>query len=194
MFPDSKITKDMRLCADKAKYVINFGIALVFKNALAESIKKSEFYFFSLHESLNDNTQNCKMDVLICYFNANDNKIKTRYLDSNFLRYSTHTDLLREYNKALKDLCENKLVQISMDGPNVNLKMLEKINKEQTSNEFHRLISIGSCGLHTIHGAFRPGAEATEWIIRKILTGASYVLDDTPARWKDFQEVKRFRI
>ena len=51
---------------------------------------------------------------------------------------------------------------MSMDGPNVNLKLLEKINEERTSNEFHRLISIGSCGLHTIHGAFCAGAEAAE--------------------------------
>ena len=128
------------------------------------------------------------MDVLIRYFHADDNKIKTRYLDSHFLRHSTHTNLLREYNKALKDLCENKLVQISMDGPNVNLKLLEKVNEERTPNELHRLISIGSCGLHTIHDAFRAGTEATEWSIKKILTGA-HVLHDNPARRENYQEV-----
>ena len=101
------------------------------------------------------------MDVLICYFDADDNKIKTHYLDSNFLGPLTHSDLLREYNKSLKDLCENKLVQIPIDGPNVNLKFLEKINEERTSNEFRRLISIGSCELHMIHDVFGAGAEAT---------------------------------
>ena len=40
----------------------------MFKNALTEFIKKSEFYVISFDESLNDNTQNCEMDVLICYF------------------------------------------------------------------------------------------------------------------------------
>ena len=49
-----------------------------------------------------------------------------------------------------------------MDGPNVDLKLLEKISEERTSNEFHRLISIESFGLHTIHGAFCAGAEATD--------------------------------
>ena len=68
MFPDSKIAKDTRLGDDKVKYVINFGIPPVFKNALTEFIKKPEFYVISFDESLNDNTQNCKMDVLICYF------------------------------------------------------------------------------------------------------------------------------
>ena len=73
MFLDSKIAKDTRLGADKVKYVINSGIAPVFKSALTESRKKSEFYVVNLDESLNDNTQNCEMDVLI-----------TCYLDSHF--------------------------------------------------------------------------------------------------------------
>ena len=85
MFLDSKIAKDMRLGADKVKYVINFGIAPAFKNALTECMKKSEFCIVSFDESLNDNTQNCEMDVVIRYFDADGNKIKTRYLDSHFL-------------------------------------------------------------------------------------------------------------
>ena len=104
----------MGLGADKVKCIINFGIAPVLKNALTKSIKKSEFYVVSFDASLSDNTQNCEMDVLIPYFDAEDNKIKTCYLDLHFLGHSTHTDLLREYKKALKDLCENKLVQISI--------------------------------------------------------------------------------
>ena len=57
MFPDSKIDKNMRLDAGKVKYVINFRIAPVFENALAESIKKSEFYVVSFDESLKDNAK-----------------------------------------------------------------------------------------------------------------------------------------
>ena len=66
MFPDSKIAKDMGLGADKVKYVINFGIGPVFKNALTERIKKSKYYVFSFF-----------------------------FLNSHFLGHSTHTDLLR---------------------------------------------------------------------------------------------------
>ena len=76
-----------------------------------------------------------------------------------------------------------------MDGPNINLKLLEKINEGQTSNEFHCLISTGSCTLHVIHGAFCAGAEATEWCIKKFFTGVYYVLHDSPARREGYQEV-----
>ena len=189
MFPDSKIAKDMTIGTDKIRYVINFGIAPIFKSMLVESIKLSECYVVCFDESLNNETQNCEMNVLIRFFDAKDNKVKTRYLDSQYLGHSTHSDLIRGYNEAVKDLDENKLVQISMDGPNVNLKMLQKINEERTANEFHHLISIGSCGLHTVHGAFRTGAEATDWSIKKILRGAYIVLHDSPARREDYQEI-----
>ena len=76
-----------------------------------------------------------------------------------------------------------------MDGPNVNFKMLQKINEERTANESHHLISIGNCRMHTVHGAFRTGAEATDWSIKKILRGGYIVLHDTPARREDYQEI-----
>ena len=130
MFPDSKIAKDMTIGTDKIQYVIKFGIAPIFKSMLFESIKLSECYVVCFDESLNDETQNCEMDVTIRFFDAKDNKVKTCYLDSQYLGHSAHLVLIRGYNEAVKDLHENKLVQISMDGPNIRLKMLQKINEE----------------------------------------------------------------
>ena len=122
---------------------------------LVESIKLSECYVVCFDESLNNETQNCEMDVLIRFFDAKDNKVKTRYLDSQHLGHSTHSDLIRGYNEAVKDLDENKLVQISMDGPNINLKMLQKINEEHTANELSSPSSNISLKLWT---AYRPWA------------------------------------
>ena len=56
-------------------------------------------------------------------------------------------------------------------------------------NKLLVLISIGSCVLHMIHGAFHAGAEATEWITKTILTEAYYVLHDSPARRTQCLEV-----
>ena len=60
-----------------------------FKGMLVESIKLSECYVVCFDESLNNETQNCEMDVLIRFFDAKDNKVKTRYLDSQYL--ANHT-------------------------------------------------------------------------------------------------------
>ena len=51
MFPDSKIAKDMTIGTDKIRYVINFGIAPIFKSMLIESIKLSEVYVVCFYES-----------------------------------------------------------------------------------------------------------------------------------------------
>ena len=53
------------------------------------------------------------------------------------------------------------MFKVSMDGPIANLKFLEKLQKDRLENEQHELINIGRCELHTIHGAFKTGAEST---------------------------------
>ena len=47
MFPDSKIAKDMTIGTDKIRYVIKFGIALIFKSMLVQSLRLSECYVVS---------------------------------------------------------------------------------------------------------------------------------------------------
>ena len=102
MFPDSKIAKGVTNGTGKIRYVINFGIAPIFKSMLlVESIKLSECYVVCFDESLNNETQNCEMDVLIRFFDVKGNKVKTCYLDSQYLGHSMHSDLIRDYNEAV---------------------------------------------------------------------------------------------
>ena len=61
-----------------------------------------------------------------------------------------------------------------MDGPNINLKFYEAVVTERNEKEQHQLINIGSCGLHTNHGAFKTGFDESAWKIKKILNGAYY--------------------
>ena len=91
--------------------------------------------------------------------------------------------------QALFKLDTNKMFQVSMDGPVVNLKFLEKLQKDRLENEQHELVNIRSCGLHTIHGAFKTGAESTSWNIRKTLHGSYQILHDSPARRDDFETI-----
>ena len=108
------------------------------------------------------------MDILVRYFDDIENMVKVRYLTSNFMGHSTHADLYREFRNALKEFGCNKLPQISMDGPKVNLKFLNDIAKDRVANEQHELTLIGTCCLHVIHGAFKTGAESTDWKMKKI--------------------------
>ena len=54
-----------------------------------------------------------------------------------------------------------------MNEPNVNIKLLKMIQAEQSENDQHQLTDIGSCGLHTIHNAFKTRAESTGWRMKK---------------------------
>ncbi len=46
-----------------------------------------------------------------------------------------------------------------MDGPNVNLKLHALMDEELCSETegAPALLSVGSCGLHTVHNAFKAG-------------------------------------
>ena len=94
----------------------------------------------------------------------------------------------------VKQLDVNKLLQTSMDGPSVNHKFLEKGSKERKGDEQHQLINIGSCGLHTIHGAFKTGAKNTKWNINQKLKRAFQVFHDSPARRDDFESVTGTKV
>ena len=94
--------------------------------------------------------------------------MNVHYLDSNifitcslFFGHATHQDLFTQLTQALFKLDINKMFQVSMDGPNVNLRSLEKLQKDCLENEQYELVNVRSCRLHTIHGAFKTGAEST---------------------------------
>ena len=111
------------------------------------------------------------MDLLVQFFDNSTNTVNTRFYDS----HATHQDLHKQFNDIPNELDSNKLCQISMDGPNINLKFYEAVVTERNEKEQHQLINIGSCGLHTNHGAFKTGFDKSAWKIKKILKGAYYI-------------------
>ena len=167
MFPDSRIAKSFQSGPYKLDYICNFGLAPFLKTIL--KLKKSEHFVISYDESMNEVTQKCQMDVLIRYFDEDDKQVKLRYLDSHFLGHLTNVDLFEQFTNAVNPN------RIQMDGPNVNLKCLQKVQD-------HR------CGLHTIHGTFKAGVPSTDWMLKEVLNSAYYhILHDSPARRDDYQ-------
>ena len=62
----------------------------------------------------------------------------------------------------------NEMVQISMDGSNVNWALLDNLSihrKEENANA-PDLINIGSCSLHIVHGSFSTASEKTDWNLK----------------------------
>ena len=87
-------------------------------------------------ESLNDTTQKCEMDILIRYW-CEERK--------SFLGHATAKNLMEHFTEAYKNLNNGKLYEVSMDGPNVNLKFLRLLKEQIGGGVLHVLLDIGSC-------------------------------------------------
>ncbi|GBM88594.1 hypothetical protein AVEN_197640-1 [Araneus ventricosus] len=80
--------------------------------------------------------------------------------------------------------------QISMDGPNVNLKFLKDFKADlNTDSDDKKLLDLGSCGLHTLHCAFKSSMQETGWNIVPFLRAVYNLFKDSPARRALFTSV-----
>ena len=76
-----------------------------------------------------------------------------------------------------------------MDGPRVNWKLLKLYEDREKDADLPKILNIGSCGLHVVHGAFCTGWQATEWKMEALLRALWYLFHDTPARRDDCKQV-----
>lgn len=126
------------------------------------------------------------MDIHVRYWDEGEHNVTVRYWAFLFLGHTQCDDLVAAFHNGLNELEETNMIQISMDGPNTNLKLLSEVQNERQKNKLSSLIDIGSCNLHLIHGAFKTGSEKSSWDLHKILKGAFKLLHDSPARREDY--------
>ena len=120
-------------------------------------------------KALMKSAQNCEMDIMVHFWDDERDQVKVRYLGSSFFRHGKTVNLVDEFGKITNHLDHKTLYQISMDGPYVNLKFLKEISKMREESLFHRLIDIGTCSLHSVHGSLKTGFEKSSMNIKKIL-------------------------
>jgi hypothetical protein len=167
MFPDSTIAQKFACGPSKTSYLAAFGLAPYFEKNLLDQLREVPFYSVSFDESFNKVTKNEQLDFSVRYWDPNHNQVIDRYFGSEFLGHARAVDLLESFKSGTYKLIPEKLIQVSMDGPNVNLKFLRDLKTDRSivNPEIPSLIDIGTCGLHVIHGAFRSGFESTGWKI-----------------------------
>ncbi|XP_075744803.1 uncharacterized protein LOC142803566 [Rhipicephalus microplus] len=76
-----------------------------------------------------------------------------------------------------------------MDGPNVNLKCFRGMQEYLQQNHQVQCFDLGTCGLRTIHNAYRAGVVASKWGLENLLSSLSAIFHDAPARREDFSTV-----
>ena len=103
--------------------------------------------------------------------------------------HGIYTDILQHFDEITKDLNPAHLYQISMGGPNFNLKIYREFVQKCKDENYHSLIDIGSCGLHVIHGSLGTGVDDSQWGLKKLIKGAYQLRHDIPARRDDYESI-----
>jgi hypothetical protein len=86
------------------------------------------------------------------------------------------------------ELGHRNLLQVSLDGRNVNLLLFQKLQHEMESLHGVKLLDVGTCGLHTLHNGFKGGFYETKWEVSHFRSCLHTLFDETPARRQDFEE------
>jgi len=186
MFPDSEVAKSFHMSDDKARYLAIFGLTPYFQQILADDVKDKQ-YVLLFDEALNSKAQHKQLDVHIRFWSGPE--VNTRYFTSVFMGHATAADLKVQLEECIAKLRKCNIVQIGMDGPTVNWKLFKDIQEDIQHETGKTMLNIGSCGLHTIHGAFRDGVAASTWDIETFLRAAYQLFKDTPARREDYTAV-----
>ena len=105
-------------------------------------------------ESVNEVIQKEQMDICVQLWDSNRNKMAVRYFSSAFLGHITAKDLCDGFTTVSNNDILLKVLQVSMDGPNVNWKFFDALNDDFKEKIETTLLEMGSCEFHVVHGAF----------------------------------------
>lgn len=190
MFTDSEIAKNMKLQKDKLSYMIVYGLAPYFAGVLDALISSSDFIVLGFDESFNKVSNKQQMDLGIRFWNTNENRVHVRFVTSVFLHNTTAEDLLKGIKTCIKETNLQKIVQLSMDGPNVNFKVQRLLNEELKSYPgCSQLLDLGSCGLHTVHNALKAGIKETGWELIPFFRAVSNLFKQAPKRRGEYTKL-----
>ena len=100
-----------------------------------------------------------------------------RCFDSSFLGHATAVDLLNAFKHITSSLDLRKILQISMDGPNVNLKFLRDLKAElkERDSDGPVPLNLGTCGLHQLHNSYKKAMKETGWNLVKFLRALYFI-------------------
>lgn len=184
MFEDSEIAKNMKMCNDKVGYNIVHGLAPYFEKIIRDMLQNADYLVVGFDEAFNKVAKKQQMDLAVRFWDNAENEVKTRYLTSAFLESSKAVDLGETISDTIGDNLKPKMIQVSMDGPNVNFCMLDGLKIELSKNnpDHRTLLDIGSCGLHIVHGAFKTAFKSLGWFVMEFFKSLYYLLSFSPTR------------
>ena len=146
MFLDSTIAKNFQLSKTKCGYYIYFGVAPYVRKLLKETIEISRFLTILSNESLNGYFQKEQMDIKIRFWCNDKCKVTTTYCDFKFLACRNTETMSSALIKTLDELDNRNCLMLSVDGPNTNWSVLDKVSFHCQQMELPSFFDVGCCG------------------------------------------------
>ena len=120
IFPDSQTAEKFACGQTKCKYLRCHALAPYFKELLGKTLSEVEHFVCLFDESHNHVIKKGQMDLHVQFWDSTTNSVKTRYFNSQFLGKAAAADILTSFKSCMNGLDKEKLLYVSMDGPNVN--------------------------------------------------------------------------
>ena len=86
------------------------------------------------------------MDVALRHWNEENKKVEIRYID----QCRTYR---ASFLNSIKYIDKSNIIQVSVDGQSVNMKLFTELEKTLEEVKFPNLIDIGTCRVHVKHDA-----------------------------------------
>lgn len=190
MFHDSRIAATFKCARTKLGYLSTYGIAPAILDELWKAVADASHVVIMFDESLNSDLQKKQMDIHLKFMDV-DGTVKSRYITSYFLGKSRASDILDKLSDVLQRIGAEKLIQLSMDGPNVNWSVFRQLKEEVESKSpsHHSLLNIGCCGIHTTHNSFKSGVVESSWGLCDLLRFSFFLFNESPARREEFFKI-----
>ena len=192
MFPDSKIAKRYKQSRTKVNYVIQYGIAPYIKDLYIKDFSGLPFVF-KFDETATAQVKK-QYDAYIQYWSRETNLVNCVYIGSSYVGHCFAKDLLQKFKDFSEEmnLDQSLLLQLGMDGPNVNTRfekdLLAEIDKEYGVN----FLKLGSCSLHITHNGVREGIKAFGFDIEIFVNDVCFFFKLSAARRQDYKLTELF--
>ena len=196
-FPDSDILNKLQLGWTKIGYLVQLDLAPYYRAQIFSLLlPEADFppkFVSCFDEAFNRISKQKQVDVHVIFFDSNKQEVVRFFIGSHFMGHASAEDTFASLKEVHKDLdLVHNLIQVSMDGPNVNWKTVEIIDDHRKIQDQNcpNLIVIGSCGLHVVHGAY-GGGQNTRWLENgAALKRAIEINQNLKVYFKDLKEKK----
>lgn len=195
MFKDSEIARNFQMKKDKLSYYVSYGLGPYFQHVLKDKLNTIPIFSVSFDESLNKVAQKGQMDFFVRFWNDEKNEVSTRYLTSAFLGHASAPDIFFSFRDTLEKtgIGLQRLFQIGMDGPNVNLRFFDdlRLYMDEENKDSPAILETGTCSLHVVNGAYKTGHKSAGWKVHDFLRNTYYLFKDFPSRRADYTEASK---